>query len=154
MKSIGDFAENLILGELQDIHEGKAMPPSQSSNSSPGLAPAGRDIRETKVPDSFMAEVLGEEYVSSPSHEVEDPPFVEIAEEPTTELLTEATAQELIPLLMDVKNLLTEMMTGTGTGSLGATFGGSQAPPKRKKRRTTRREVLRNSIREKLTRYS
>ena len=164
MKSIGDFAENLIIGELQDIQEGKSLPSSNIPNS-PSLAPAGRDIRNTEVPNSFMSEVLGEEYTPILEEEVvvEAPP-VESSQESSPNLLTEATAQELIPLLMDVRNLLSEMMTTAG--SLGVNLGapsmdiskmgkgdGYISPCRASsKKKRSRKNILKQSIRDRVRR--
>ena len=59
MQSIGDFAENLILNQVGSIKEGKELPPHAQGA---GKAPAGRDISNVNVPDSFMKEVLGESF--------------------------------------------------------------------------------------------
>jgi hypothetical protein len=59
MQGIGDFAERLINEQVGNIKEGKELPPNAPSN---GLAPAGKDISKVKVPDSFMKEVLGENF--------------------------------------------------------------------------------------------
>ena len=62
MDNIGDFAEQLVLGEVNNVQSGKSLPPSQ--NIQEGMAPAGKDIQRTQVPDSFMQEILGDKYVS------------------------------------------------------------------------------------------
>mgnify|MGYP003624747149 FL=1 len=125
MDSISDFAENLILNQVENIREGKELPPTAEGN---GLTPAGRDISKVKVPDSFMTELLGEAY-----HPQETPPAKEIPElvwqDPeeseeakTPQSLTEETAQQLVPLLEEVKSLLKEMTTA---GMMGVNLGGT-----------------------------
>ena len=165
MQGIGDFAERLINEQVGNIKEGKELPPGAPNN---GLAPAGKDISEIKVPDSFMKEVLGEsfhpqdtpttdsipELVWSDSEEAEAPP-----QEP--EVLTEETIKQLVPLLEEVRDLLKEM---TSTGSIGVNMAGPQkdsnswAKIEKKygyltaKPAKNRKEVLKQSIRNKLKR--
>jgi len=132
MDNIADFAEQLVLGEVTNVQSGKSLPPSQSIQE--GMAPAGRDIQQTKVPDSFMQEILGDKYVSKAPviEEAEMPELVwtdpEGSEpEPESQVLTEETAQQLIPLLEEVKGLLKEMTAaGTGSGDLGINMAGPQ----------------------------
>ena len=53
---IGDFAEDLLLGEIQNIQEGKAPPPNLS-NTVPADSPVqGKqvDISNVQVPDNIM----------------------------------------------------------------------------------------------------
>ena len=59
MNSIGDFAEQLILNQTKSIKEGKELPPQAKAE---GLAPAGKDISNVDVPDSFMRSILGESF--------------------------------------------------------------------------------------------
>jgi len=131
MESISNFAENLILNEVSDITQGKALPPTAQAQQ--GLAPAGKDISNVKVPDAFMQEVLGEEF-----HPQEEPladalPELVWAEEepqeaPKPTIIAEETMQELIPLLHEVKNLLSEMMSAgaTTSGQIGVNMAGPQ----------------------------
>tara|TARA_R110002020_G_scaffold106771_4_gene248316 strand:- start:9096 stop:9641 length:546 start_codon:yes stop_codon:yes gene_type:complete len=175
MDNIGDFAEQLVLGEVNDVQSGKTLHPSQSVQE--GLAPAGKDIQRIEVPDSFMQEVLGEQYVS------QNPVIEEAAEipelvwtdpdgndpDPEPQSLTEETAKQLVPLLEEVKGLLKEMsMAMTGTGNLGVNMAGPQKdsdswesmekrygykPSKKSKvpGDTTKKAVLKASIRNKLS---
>ena len=114
MKSISDFAESLILGEVQDIQEGKAVSPSMATNT-PQAAPAGKDIRDVKVPNSFMQEVLGEEFVPSlqeevlPEPEEEEVIHLEEPQENNSLVISEGTINELVVLLKEVKELLSEL---------------------------------------------
>jgi hypothetical protein len=138
MKSIGDFAESLILGEVADVASGKASHP-KASVSEQSLPPAGKDISKVKVPESFRKEILGESY-----QPVEDPEEVveEVVQE--GEMITEETAQEMVSLLKDVRNLLSEMMTmgTTSAGSIGVNLAGP-TKPKKKKKESALRSALR-----------
>jgi len=167
MDSIGDFAQNLILNQVEGIKEGKELPPSARDN---GLTPAGRDISRVKVPDSFMTELLGEAYHPQDTPAVEEIPELvwEQPEEPKTpQALTEETAQQLVPLLEEVKNLLKEMSAAmTSSGSIGVNMAGPQKDDeswakmekgygyKSPKASTlpgdSRKKVLKNAIRSKL----
>lgn len=163
MESIGDFAANLILNQVGSIKEGKELLPGSSNN---GLAPAGKDISNIKVPDSFMHEILGESFYPQDTPTTDSIPELvwSDSEEPKTppqdpQVLTEETAQQLLPLLMEVKNLLQEMTT---TGSIGVNMAGPQRdsdPWTRVTRRhgyltakpaQTRKQVLKQAIRSKL----
>jgi hypothetical protein len=123
MNSIGDFAEQLILNQTQSIKEGKELPPQAKAN---GLAPAGRDISNVEVPDDFMRQVLGESF-----HPQDTPPADAIPElvwsdaepEQAPQSLTEETAQQLVPLLEEVRDLLKEMSTA---GMMGVNMAGPQ----------------------------
>jgi len=138
MKSIGDFAESLILGEVADVASGKASHP-RASVSEQSLPPAGKDISKVKVPESFRKEILGESYqpVEEPEEVVE-----EVVQE--GEMITEETAQEMVSLLKDVRNLLSEMMTmgTTSAGSIGVNLAGP-TKPKKKKKESALRSALR-----------
>jgi hypothetical protein len=123
MESIGSFAENLILNEIEEIKTGKTLPPTLRQ-AEVKAAPAGKDIRNIEVPTSFMEEVLGEEY-SPPLKEEKSTVVEEVVEEPSTgahpSLISEEKVDELISLLKDVKGMLSEMTT---TGMLGVNLGG------------------------------
>ena len=138
MKSIGDFAESLILGEVADVASGKAIHP-KASVSEQSLPPAGKDISKVKVPESFRKQILGESYqpVEEPEEVVE-----ELVQE--GEMITEETAQEMVSLLKDVRNLLSEMMTmgTTSAGSIGVNLAGP-TKPKKKKKESALRSALR-----------
>jgi hypothetical protein len=138
MNNISDFAENLILNEVKDISEGKASAPAMNKNTP--AAPAGKDIRNVSVPDSFMQEILGEEFVPSAQEEEEiiSTPVstVEEPEEINNLMISEGKVDELLVLLREVKELLSEMtMATTTTGQIGVNFGGpgkqSKAKPQR-----------------------
>ena len=128
MDSIADFAENLINEQLGNIRTGNQLPPSQDN----GLTPAGKDISNVEVPDTFMKEILGENFhpQDTPTDKVmpelvwHDPEEVEEPQAPQApQSLTEETAQQLVPLLVEVRDLLKEM--GTTAGMLGVNLGGS-----------------------------
>jgi hypothetical protein len=139
VKSIGDFAENLILNQTQNIQEGKELPPNLADAQAKSGAPAGRDISQVDVPDDFMKQVLGEGF-----HPQETPPAETMPEvvwtdseteaeeaQPAPQTLTEETAQQLVPLLEEVRNMLKEMMTTgtTTTGQIGVNMAGPQSDP-------------------------
>lgn len=130
MQSIGNFAENLILNHVENIGRGKELPPNVNSNT-PNVAPAGIDISETKVPDSFMRELLGEQFVPTQKIEEEHPQTTSdliqqetASEDNKLEILSEETAQKLIPLLEEVTILLREMCASmTSSGNIGTNLG-------------------------------
>lgn len=128
MKSIGDFAEQLILNQTQSIKEGKELPPQAKSS---GLAPAGRDISNVKVPDTFMREILGESFYpqdTPPTDSIPELVWSEAESEKPAQSLTEETAQQLVPLLEEVRDLLKEMSAAaTTTGQIGVNLAGSQS---------------------------
>tara|TARA_R110002124_G_scaffold116153_1_gene272431 strand:+ start:1315 stop:1857 length:543 start_codon:yes stop_codon:yes gene_type:complete len=134
MDSIGDFAERLINEQVGNIKQGKQLPPSQGGN----LTPNGKDITNVTVPDSFMKQILGENFhpQETPADETipelvwtqpEAPqPPQTLTEEPLgPQALTEETAQQLVPLLEEVKTLLKEMTAAaTMSGGIGVNLGG------------------------------
>ena len=131
MESISNFAESLVLNQVNSVQEGKELPPNAQPQQ--GLAPAGKDIRGIDVPDSFMQEILGEQYVpqdpppadSMPELVWTDPNSEEEPQAPQS--LTEETAQQLVPLLEEVKSLLKEMSAAvTSSGQLGMNLAGPQ----------------------------
>jgi len=132
MDSIGSFAEDLILQDLQEVKEGKALPPALR-DASP--EPDSRDIRNTTVPESFMQQVLGEEYNEEPSEE--EPQVLEeesafFGTEPT-EVIEEdfqSIILEVRELLKDVKGILTEM---TSAGMIGTNLAGNSEDTQHKK---------------------
>ena len=163
MNSIGDFAQNLILDEVSDIQTGKISPPSMSTNT-PQQAPAGKDIREVKVPATFMQEILGEEFVPPSEGEElvnrEQPP-TQKPQEPNSLIISENKVDELTTLLKEVKDLLLEMtMAATTTGQIGVNLGAKTVGGKLKPQRgyapslkptlpsnvKTAKDVLRHSI--------
>lgn len=172
MKGIGDFAENLILNQVQSIKEGNELLPSAQDS---GIKPAGRDISKVEVPDSFMQQILGESFHPQDTPATQEIPEIvwdqpaepqapqQITENPlepqVSHSITEETAQELVPLLQEVKSLLKEMTT---TGMLGANLGGpgnaqDDVPRADKKSgyitskpSKTKNQILKQSIRNKL----
>ena len=164
MNNIGDFAESLILKQTQNIKEGKEASPQMKAN---GLAPAGKDISNIEVPDSFMREVLGESFNPQETPAAETIPeivWTEDEPEKPVQSLTEETAQQLVPLLEEVRELLKEMCCGTtGAGQLGVNMAGPQKDTSVEKiekkygylsakTATSKKEVLKQSLRSKLKR--
>ena len=128
MNSIGDFAESLINEQVQNIKGGKELPPSAQKSTWAPLAPAGKDISEVKIPDSFMQEVLGESFHTQEEPAATGLPELTWAEEEpqapaNPELISEDTARSLVPLLEEVRDLLKEMTTA---GALGVNMAGPQ----------------------------
>lgn len=165
MKSIGDFAEQLILNQTQSIKEGKELPPQAKAN---GLAPAGRDISNVEVPDDFMRQVLGESFHPQDTPAAEAIPelvWSDAEPEQAPQSLTEETAQQLVPLLEEVRDLLKEMSAAaTTTGQIGTNMAGPQKDDgcisKTEKKygyisarpATSKKDILKQSIRSKLKR--
>jgi hypothetical protein len=165
MRSIGDFAESLILNQVTNIKKGKELPPNVAAKTS-GLAPAGIDISKTKVPASFMKQILGEQFTPQDAEPVESIPELvwnEPKEEPKQEpqYLTEETAKELFPLLEEVRDLLKEMCCGTTAGMLGTKMGDAKSEYASKLEKKygyiqsksapkTRKQILKASIKAKL----
>lgn len=149
MKSIGDFAESLILGEVGDVKSGKASHP-KAAMAEQSLPPAGKDISKIKVPESFRKQILGESYTPVEEEpEVEEVVVEQELEEEAyyeTELITEETAQEMVSLLKDVRNLLSEMMSCgmTTAGQLGVNLAGPTRKPKKKDKKSAFKDALRN----------
>lgn len=161
MNSIGDFAEQLILNQTQSIREGKELPPQAKAN---GLAPAGRDISNVEVPDDFMRQVLGESFHPQDTPAAEAIPelvWSDAEPEQAPKSLTEETAQQLVPLLEEVRDLLKEMSTA---GNMGVNMAGPQKDDgcigKTEKKygyisarpANSKKDILKQSIRSKLKR--
>ena len=130
MKSISDFAENLVFKELDSIQEGKVLPPN-TSVATPSAQPAALDIRNTEVPDDMMRQILGEDFHPQDTPTVDSLPelvWSEPEEEATPvapSMISESTAQQLVPLLEEVKSLLLEMTAAaTTSGQIGTNFAG------------------------------
>ena len=133
MKSIGDFAESLIMTQTQNIQEGKELPPDLADAQSRSGEPAAKDITQVDVPDDFMKQVLGEGFHPQDTPPAESMPEIvwtdseqEEEQKPTPQTLTEETAQQLVPLLEEVRNLLKEMTTA---GSMGVNMGDAPSDP-------------------------
>jgi len=130
------------------------------------LLPGEKDI-QIDVPDQFMKQVLGEEFYPQDTPPAESMPEIvwtdseqEEEQQPTPQTLTEETAQQLVPLLEEVRNLLKEMTT---CGSIGVNMAGPQkdAPTDNIERKhgyltsrkpKNKRDVLKQSIRDRLSR--
>jgi len=161
MNSIGDFAEQLILNQTQSIKEGKELPPQAKAD---GMAPAGRDISNVEVPDDFMREVLGESFHPQDTPATDAIPelvWSDAEPEQAPQSLTEETAQQLVPLLEEVRDLLKEMSTA---GMMGVNMAGPQKDDscisKTEKKygyisarpANSKKDILKQSIRSKLKR--
>ena len=165
MNSIGDFAEQLILNQTKSIKEGKELPPQAKAS---GAAPAGRDISNVTVPDDFMREVLGESFHPQDTPAAEAIPelvWSDAEPEQPVQALTEETAQQLVPLLEEVRDLLKEMSAAaTTTGQIGTNMAGPQKDDgcitKTEKKygyisarpANSKKDILKQSIRSKLKR--
>lgn len=136
MQSIGDFAEALILGQVDDVKSGKALAPSlEEAASNSGSAPA-KDIRNIEVPNAMMKQILGEGYTQEePAFETQPElvwtdPEGEPEPAPAPQQLTEETAQTLIGMIEEMKGMISElkmlqeMSMGTTAGALGCNLGG------------------------------
>ena len=120
MESIGSFAENLILNEVKSVQSGEARRPIMTGQKPTPDVP---DISTVEVPKNFMAQVLGESVEEEPEQEFVQPQeeVIEYEETPPN-YLTEDTASELISLLREVKDMLSEVTTA---GMTGMNFGKS-----------------------------
>tara|TARA_R110002020_G_scaffold379488_4_gene590748 strand:- start:7880 stop:8320 length:441 start_codon:yes stop_codon:yes gene_type:complete len=134
MKSIGNFAESLILNELSNPTE--TQTPHQKDTK-------WGDIRDVEVEDSFRNQLIESATSSDPkSVDIaipEDPP-VSLAQEVEPEI--QATEDDnlvdrLESLLTEFKQVLSEMTTA---GMLGVNMSGpGEGEPKTKKRLPTKR---------------
>ena len=175
MNNIGDFAENLIFKELDNIQEGKELPPN-TSVATPKAAPASIDIRNTEVPDAMMAQILGEAFHPQDTPTVDSIPeivWTDPAEEEAApvapSMISESTAQQLVPLLEEVKSLLLEMTAAaTTSGQIGTNFAGGSTkeedwkeiekgygyklPTLSSKKSKSKKAILKQSLRDKVRR--
>lgn len=155
MESIGNFAESLILSQVEDVQSGKTLPPSlEEAASKSGSAPA-KDIRNISVPEDMMQQILGEAYTQEePTTEalpelvwtdpVEELP---VEEKPDPISLTEETAAQLVSLMEDLKGLVSELkeMTActTGSGNIGMNLSG----PTKETSKRTKKNALKAALR-------
>jgi len=156
VNSIGDFAESLILGQVEDIKEGKSLPPKLEEAKAASNAAPAKDISQIEVPDDMMRQILGEGF-----HPQDTPPaerFPELVwEEPEPEIkpepsvITEETAQELVSLLEEVRNMVSELKEMTSAGAIGVNLAGPVSDPmgksSRRRRKPNKSDVLKESIR-------
>jgi len=153
MDSISSFAENLILQDIQEVRDGKALPPSLRESSP---EPDTRDIRNTSVPESFMQQVLGEDYKEEPSEE-EEPQVLEEESEFFGTALVEEEPEDLYSVMLEIRSLLREMHTyihesglavpasmagATGTGKIGVSLADTDEDDRTKKRRKRIQDML------------
>jgi hypothetical protein len=137
MDTIGSFAESLILQDIKEVKEGKALPPALRSASP---EPDSKDIRSVEVPDSFMQEVLGEEYtpslplINEEKEEVEDPT------PPSPSKTMDQLVEEFAGVVSQAQNILNEM---TAVGSLGvAGIGAKHSDPFKEKKKKKNKDTL------------
>ena len=157
MNSIGDFAESLILGQVEDIKKGKSLPPKLEEAKAASTGAPAKDISQIEVPDSMMKEILGEGF-----HPQDTPPAETMPElvwdkpepEPEPQVITEETGQQLVSLLEDVKELVSDLKEMTTAGMMGVNLGMPPGDPNKKVdrgyRKPTRKDVLKASIRRRL----
>ncbi len=157
MDSIGDFAESLILNQVEDIKKGKSLPPKlQEAKAASQGAPA-KDVSQIEVPDEMMRQILGEGFHPQDSPTVEAIPELvwdEPEPEPEPAIITEETARELVSLVEEMRGMVADLKEMTTCGMLGVNMGGPVADPMRKAakgyRKPTRSSILKKSIRRKL----
>jgi hypothetical protein len=154
--SIGDFAESLILSQVEDIKRGKSLPPKLEEAKATANAPA-KDISNVQVPDEMMRQILGEGFHPQDTPPAETMPelvWEEPESEPEPTIITEETAQELVSLLEEVRGMVSDLKEMTTCGMLGVNMAGPVADPMKKLakgyRKPTRSSVLKNSIRRRL----
>ena len=113
--TMGEFAEQLMNSGMVKPSKGNAVP-----NPPQGPLYEQKDISKVEVPDSFMKQILGEKYTpQSKPNKVIQKPQNKIQEESVAkpvQLLNEQKMDELLNLLRDVKELLTEMSCAGGMG--------------------------------------
>jgi len=144
MKSISSFAEDLILQEVKDIKEGKELPPSLKSITPPDNTV---DISKIEVPDSFMQQVLGEEY--TPSKKVTQLKETSSPEEDFDYTEVQRIVETCATVLEDVEKVVSEIkkvfsiLEMTGVGGLGV--GPAQGLGKKGKKKAAK--ILRKRLR-------
>jgi hypothetical protein len=159
VNSIGDFAESLILGQVEDIKQGKSLPPKLEEAKATANAPA-KDISNIEVPNEMMREILGEGF-----HPQDTPPAETMPElvwnqpepEPEPQVITEETAQELISLVEEVKGIVADLKEMTTAGALGVNLAGPCEDPMKKisskgyrKPKSSRKSALKDAIKNRL----
>tara|TARA_R100000008_G_C3560095_1_gene155619 strand:- start:486 stop:950 length:465 start_codon:yes stop_codon:yes gene_type:complete len=120
--SIADFAESLISEEIDTKGKEKAF-----SAPNKGV-PNERDVSEVQISDSYRQQLV-ESYLgksSSPEIPTENI-FGNVNEEEPydTEVDQEEIVNKLQNLIHELKEVLTEMSIGTGTGAVGGHMGGT-----------------------------
>ncbi len=139
-RSISSFAEELLLNDMKQIHEGSLPYPNvEAPQASPD--PEQRDISTVKVTDAFRKELLGESYV--PEMDISEIPaipfdFTGEKEKVNPELSPEDLLTQFNELLHDARRVLSEM---TSVGMLGVNMAGPTTR-KKKKRRSSKRKCV------------
>lgn len=132
MNSVGDFAESLILGQVEDIKQGKSLPPKLQEAKATANAPT-KDISNIEIPDEMMHQILGEGFHPQDAPPAEampelvwDEPEEEVSE---PEIITEDTGKALISLLEEVKGMISDLKEMTTAGMIGVNLGGPCKDP-------------------------
>lgn len=135
MNSIGDFAESLILGNVEDIKAGKSLPPKLEEAKAASAGAPAKDVSQIQVPDDMMRQILGEGFSPQDTPPAEGLPEL-VWEQPEEEApaaepayLTEETGQQLVSLLEEVKGLVDDLKEMTTCGMIGTNMGGPVADP-------------------------
>ena len=166
INSIGDFAEKLILGQVEDIKNGKSLSPKlQEAKASSQGAPA-KDVSQIEVPNEMMRQILGEGFHPQESPAVEAMPELvwtdpdpEPEPEPEPAIISEETAKELVYLVEEMRGMVADLkeMTGTGSGNIGTNFGGpcedpmnGRTPKSYRSPRNKKKAALKEAIKSKL----
>ena len=166
MNSIADFAENLILNQVEDIKNGKSLSPKlEEAKASSQGAPA-KDVSQIEVPVEMMRQILGEGFHPQDSPTVEAMPELVWTEpnpepEPAPEpaIISEETVRDLLSLVEEVRAMVADLkeMTGTSSGSIGINLGPPCEDPMKGKTskgylspRRNRKNALKEAIRSKL----
>ncbi len=157
VNSIGDFAESLILGTVEDIKEGKSLPPKLEEAKAASAGAPAKDVSKIQVPDEMMRQILGESYHPQDTPPVEGLPEL-VWEQPEEEApaaepayLTEETGQQLVSLLEEVKSLVGDLREMTSAGAIGVNLAGPVADPMSPhKSRRNKKDILKDSIRRRL----
>ena len=161
MRSISDFASDLIAGDIASIREGKEVSP-RMDRPTPKVEANQKDITKVAVPDNFMKAILGESYVPEEpwvSNELSqldiDPPIKEPETNfltgelaPVAGLLTESQGDSIISLLKELKDMISEMTT---SGAIGVNFAGPAATNPKSKRKKSKKDVLKESLRARMS---
>jgi hypothetical protein len=138
--TMGEYAEKLMNSGLVSS-ESKPQKPIQTKQE-PVFEQ--KDISNIQVPNAFIKQVLGKEYKAP--KQIKQSKQIKVQEETqvqSIQLLNEEKIDELLSLLRDVKNLLSEMTT---VGSLGVNLAGPTLKDKKPKRFKSKSAAFRSAI--------
>jgi len=155
MDSIGNFAESLILNQVENVQSGKALPPSMEEASAKAGGSPAKDIRGIKVPVDMMKQILGEAYTQEEPTSEALPELVwsdpeeqpEVEEKPEPVALTEETASQLVHLMEELKELVCDLKEMTSCGNLGVNFSGTTPTKRKSSTKRTKRNALKEALR-------